>query len=340
MGVQPRRHQREHLRTQARSAVRLDGQRPGELREFVHAPLQVVGEAIELQHLAVVGQVHRHRLVRHEAVDRRAHRHRVEVDRRGRRKDELAPIDVEVAIGDAEIVPGKDPARVEVDDTVVVQRVAGRVDEFQVPSADADALAVARHEHAVLGDRHDVPVELPVAVLTVDRYRAGDELCRVDQVTGAPRVRGATGVRQVAHQLARATGVVEVDVRRQDPVDLVAPDAACLERCEQIRHRQRGARIHERRTPVVHQKVAGVKLRPDIVGVDGRNAVREVGQLAFDVHAAPRSSRRKLAAPPPPRNGRRGYGRESRAWSPASRSSRRACAQRLLGVRNPCCAEK
>jgi hypothetical protein len=138
-------------------------------------------------------------------------------------------------------------------------------------------------------------------------------------------VNGAAGVGQVAHQLAGAACMVEMDVCRQHPVDLLAPDPTGVERCEQVRHGQRRARVYERGTSVVQEQVAGIETRPDIVGVDGRDAVRKVRQLAFDIHVA-------------------GVYAEMLAWGAAPRgtgltaTSRRA--QRLLGVRNPCCAEK
>ena len=99
---------------------------------------------------------------------------------------------------------------------------------------------------------------------------------------GAARVHRDAGVRQLLEQRAGAAGVVEVDVGEQHPVDRGARDALGVERREQVRHRERGAGIDERRAAAVDDQVAGVEPRAHIVRVDRRDAVGVIGEVRDD----------------------------------------------------------
>jgi hypothetical protein len=207
-------------------------------------------------------------LVGHQSVDRAVERVRVELHRRRGRQHERAGRRVERVVADAEVVAAVDLAVVEVDRAVVVLRVARRIDELERSAAEREAGAVLGDEHALRRDRHQLAVELPEERLAVDLDRAGDQLRGLDHVGRATRVEHRPGVRQRLDELARAPGVVEVHVRQEDVIDLLAGDADFVKRGEQARRGRCDARVDERRPPGVHHEVTRGQARPVIQGVD------------------------------------------------------------------------
>ena len=80
-------------------------------------------------------------------------------------------------------------------------------------------------------------------------------------------------VRQVLHQLPRATGVVEVYVREDDPVDVFRLEVGGFDGREEMRQRMRCAAVDEGAAAVFDDEVGGVERRTAEGGVDGVDAV-------------------------------------------------------------------
>src|SRR5688572_9338380 len=105
--VEPGRHHGKHAAAKLVRAVgRVAVARP-EVRVGQHAFLHLAREAVKLGDLRVVREEDRAWPVRHEPVHGLAERLRVEVHRRRGRRDEGAAVDVEIAVGNAEGVAGK-----------------------------------------------------------------------------------------------------------------------------------------------------------------------------------------------------------------------------------------
>src|SRR5262245_17041199 len=183
--VEPGAHHRKHSVPKLARAVRRVAIAQPEVREGEDAFLHLAREPVELRHFRVVRQEYRPRVIRHELVDRVTERFRVEVNRRRGREDEGASVDVEVAVGKAEGIAGKDELVRAVDDAVMVQRMPGRVDQLELAAAERDARAVLRREDARLRDRHDVAEERMEAVAPEHDLRALDQLGGLDEVAHA-----------------------------------------------------------------------------------------------------------------------------------------------------------
>ena len=80
------------------------------------------------------------------------------------------------------------------------------------------------------------------------------------------------------------TGVVEVDVRRDDPVHGLARETQRLQRAQQPRHREVGAGVDEGRPAVLHQQVGGVEALAVEAGVDDMDAVAQGLQVGRQGH--------------------------------------------------------
>jgi hypothetical protein len=98
---------------------------------------------------------------------------------------------------------------------------------------------------------------------------------RIDQVPGTARMNHQARPRQMPHEQARAAGVIEMDVGRNDEVDRVALEPGGGERREQARHRVVGAGVDERGAAALDDQIRGVEQRPVKAGVDDADAVRQ-----------------------------------------------------------------
>ena len=181
---------------------------------------------------------------------------------------------VERAVGDAEGIPGEEARVRRVHDRVVVQGVAGHVDELERAPAQEHAFPVGDLVHARARDRHELPVVAREGLLAVDLLGGGDEARRVQHVRHAARMQVHGRVGQVAQQLSRAAGVVQVHVGEQEGVDRRARDGQLIKRREQVGHRVVGADVDDRRTRLVHDDVGGGVPGIQVLGVHRGDAVR------------------------------------------------------------------
>ena len=84
-----------------------------------------------------------------------------------------------------------------------------------------------------------------------------------------------TGVRQVLHQQARTTGVVEVNVCQEYVVDVGDVKVVLLQRTEQQRDAVINPGVDERRATLLDDQVAGILQRTRVLGIDGDDAIVE-----------------------------------------------------------------
>jgi hypothetical protein len=104
---------------------------------------------------------------------------------------------------------------------VVVQRVAGGVDEFEHPAAERHRHAVGRGLHPLGIDADQLAIRAVHLGLAVDHECASVESARVDHVAGTAWVHQHARPGQGLHQGAGAAGMVQVHMGRDDPVDSV-----------------------------------------------------------------------------------------------------------------------
>lgn len=239
----------------------------------VEAAVEVGGAGGDVVHLGVVREVHGLRCVAHQAVDGSTHFGRVELGRAGRRLDELAAVDVKLAVGKPEHVAGEDGLGLLVDDADVVLGVARGVDHEQFAAAELDGQAFVGVDDALGRDGQDVAVDVLDVVLAVNRGDAGDKLGGLGHVARAARMDDELGVREFAHERAGAAGVVEVDMGEDDVIDSIAAEADLVQRFLHIGQRVVAAGIDEGNAAVVDDHVDGGQDGAHIAGVEGDDAV-------------------------------------------------------------------
>ena len=148
----------------------------------------------------------------------------VDVRRRRRRQHVRARADADAAgvadVGDAG--PRVEEAR-------VMRGVAARVGHLDPGAAERQRLAVDEHAHA-LGRHHGELAPQPVHVRAVEALRARQQLRRIDQVRRAALVHVHRQVRMAAHERPGGAGMVEVNVRQQQPVQIGRADPGVRER--------------------------------------------------------------------------------------------------------------
>ena len=273
-----RRQVIEHVLPYRCGPVFVAGVLRGDVDEVVDAPVHVGGKPLEVGDTAEVCQQELRRRLVHDQVDRAVRLGRVEMDRGCGRVDELAGGGVQLAVGKAETVAGKNGIRGRVAQTIMVPRVTFREQEPELATGQRHRLAVVDDEHTLLGDRQDLAVHLRVSFRPVHRARPADQLLRVDHVRGAARMQYGLRVGQLVHQQAGAAGMIEVYVCQENIVDRTRVEVLLAQRIEQQRHAGVGAGIDKRGAPVRDQQVARVEQRPDVVGVDGRDAITHFRQ--------------------------------------------------------------
>ncbi len=273
--VEPRVEVLEHVVPDALRAIGCSRVTPGHDDECIQVRVQVARQAFEIGDRAEVCLHDPARSIRQQPVNRPGEHVGLEMHRCRRRQHERAGGRVELAVADAEVVAGIDVAMVEVDRAVMMPGVARRIDEFKRACAKLQAHAVSHQQHAVGRDRQQLAIQLAVHRVAVDGDGAGDELRRIDEVRCAARMQHGPGVRQRLHHLARATRVVEMDVRQEQVIDLLARKAQFVERCQQPGRGRAGPGIDESGASLVHHQVAGREPGAHVLRIDQEEAITQ-----------------------------------------------------------------
>jgi hypothetical protein len=146
--------------------------------------------------------------------------------------------------------------------------VAGCVGDVERAAARRDLLASGKRPHPIRWNRFDLAPER-VHVRTVQPCRAGEELRRIGEVPRTPLVDEHLDLGIRRDEGARRTGMVEVDVRQQEPADVANSYPLLPERLEQRFERRRGSRIDEHHPARVIEHCRGDNARtPEKVEID------------------------------------------------------------------------
>src|SRR2546427_8079593 len=139
-----------------------------------------------------------------------------------------------------------------VEDRQLVRRVSRRVEEDERMLPEVESIAVLDGDQTVGGDRLHGPEDLRLG-RPERRPRAGDESGRIDEMLVAPLVdvdsRGAHGVEQEAG----SPGMIQVNVRHHDRVNLLRPQSERVDRLEDPFRVPRRPRLDDRLSLVVDQ---------------------------------------------------------------------------------------
>lgn len=240
--------------------------------------MQVFRQALKFGNPAVMRQERGVRTERQQAIDRCMRLFGVEMRRCRGRKNERAILRIEGTIRNTEGIAGEHDVGATIMDAVMVQGMPGRMQEIQAAGAKIQAVTFVHRNDAFRGNRLDAAIKLDKGLFAINRLGAGNQFFRVHEMRRTARVHDDFRVRQFFQQGARATGVIKVNVRKQDVIDVLDRDILQLQRVQQRRHGMRGAGVNESGMAVAHDKMAGIKLRLDVAGVYRRDSGRKLGQ--------------------------------------------------------------
>jgi hypothetical protein len=87
------------------------------------------------------------------------------------------------------------------------------------------------------------------------------------------RMHEQAGVRQARHQLAGATGMIEMHVGENQPIDIGWRQSCILQCIEHARHAEVGAAVDKGAATMLNHEIRRIELWPYKAGIDGVNAV-------------------------------------------------------------------
>ena len=99
-----------------------------------------------------------------------------------------------------------------------------------------------------------------------------------------PGMDNGDGIGKSFHQKPCATGMVKVNMRQQDIVDLIASESFFFQSFEQIRYSVVGAGIHEGRPALIDQQMTGRETGSQIVRINRTDVMRKIADPGVLVH--------------------------------------------------------
>ena len=137
-------------------------------------------------------------------------------------------------------------------------------------------MAVVGHVDAFGRHRNQLAVAVLDFLGTVHGRRAGNQLRWIDHVPRTARMHDQSRVRQLLHQRAGTTGVIQMHVGQDHIVDRIDWNVLGLKLRQQARHRIVRTDIDKGGVAALDDQMAGVELRTKESGVDRADAVVEV----------------------------------------------------------------
>ena len=164
----------------------------------------------------------------------------------------------------------------------------GRVEQRQLAAAQPQGRTVRRLHDAIDRHRQDLAIERAGTVCSVDFVGGCYQLRRVGHVSRTARMHDQPRLRQLAHQQARTSRVIEVDMGQDNVLDHGAGNAQGIERAQDNGGRGIGGGIDQRRTPFADDEVYGIVNRLDIARIDDMDIVFvPLGAVHRSSHAGP-----------------------------------------------------
>jgi len=93
------------------------------------------------------------------------------------------------------------------------------------------------------------------------------------------RVHNTACIRQRLHEKARASGMIQMNMREKYEVNVRNIEVALFEGVDQERHAVIRSGVNERGPATVDDQVAGILPRPSILSIDGKNAIVKLSHL-------------------------------------------------------------
>ena len=144
---------------------------------------------------------------------------------------------------------------------------------LQRPAGKLELLQIVSRQEPLFINRHYVAKHLLEALLTVNLRCAPDQPGWVRQMRYASRVHYCARIRQVFHQFAGASGMIQVYMGQKNIIDVGCVHVFLAQGVEKQRYTCVRARIDKRGTPVFDNQVTGVENRTNVVRVDGGDGV-------------------------------------------------------------------
>ena len=245
----------------------------------VDQAVQIGGQTRNVGHLGVVGEVHGRRLLGLHAGDGRVHRVGLELHRRGGRENARPAIHVELTIGQAKSVAGKEAAAGGVEITDVMTGMARRVENTDHPPGQRQLQPFGGFDHAIRRHRDQFAVQRLGPLRAIHGRHAGKQLGRLNHVACAAGVHHQLRIRKSLHEGPGPARVIEVDVGQQHVIHGLGRQPCFLQCLLHVVQRRVVTGIHQRRPAAVFDQVDRRHTRPRVSRIDGINSVPESPHL-------------------------------------------------------------
>jgi len=291
-----------HCLLDALASIRFRLVCPRHIDVRVDPGMHVGSKAIQISHPAVVCQVKLFRLTGHDAVNRLVGLFRVKARRRCGRVDKFAVRRIAFAVRNAKTIAREYTARRRVIEDVVVPRMTFGVKGLHGPPAEIEPALIVCDHHARLVDRDNVAVHRARELFAIDADRTGDESFGIHHVGRPARMNDAARVGQMLHQKTGTASVVKVYVCQKNEVDVANTQAPLVQSVEQVRNAVVRAGIDEGAPTVFNDQVARILQRPQVLRIDGEDAIVERSYMRWITQAlwsrGPRDAKSKARAWP------------------------------------------
>ena len=164
---------------------------------------------------------------------------------------------IELAIGNAEGVAGEHRLTERVVHGDVMPGMTRRIQYLQPARAQMQHMALGRLLDALAGDRHDFAIDPLRGLQPIDRHRAVPQLARVGHVPRTARMHDQSCVRALLHQRTGTTGMIQMDMRQDHPVERLRRQVQLFQRRENARQRVAGGGVDHRSPPFMHDQMDG-----------------------------------------------------------------------------------
>lgn len=205
---------------------------------------------------------------------------RVKLGRRRGWENKGASRRIEFAVRNAKAIASENTSRCGVIEAVMMQRVTLRVQRLQLAAVEIKPLFVISDYATRFFHRLNNAIHRARLFDAVNRLCASDQFCRINHVSGATRMNDTAGIGQLLHQEARSASMVQVNMRKENVVNITHVEVLLMQRIDEQRHAVVGSGIDEGRAAAFNNQVAGVLQGSRILSIDGRDAIVKLGRLS------------------------------------------------------------
>jgi len=157
-------------------------------------------------------------------------------------------------------------------DAEMMTGVPGGIDKQELSVAEIIAIKIICDIDPAFVDRCDFAVKLTKQGFAINRHRTLDQPVWINHMPGAPGMNNEPCLLEQLHHSACATGMIEMNMSRDDIPDLAIVDAQVTQGGLDVFQRMAGTGVDNRYLIAFEQYINSGQLIPDMGSIDTINA--------------------------------------------------------------------